>query len=58
VDLGDEALAMLDTLCGWIQQTSPSTKRITRSWALREAIQALYEKTWEANQQGKEYTKT
>jgi len=58
VELGEDGIMLLDTIVSWLQQTSPGTKRITRSFAMREAVQALYDRIWEANRRRPEVTKT
>jgi hypothetical protein len=49
INLGEEGIALLDTLVAWMQQMSPSSKRITRSFAMREAVQALYDRITDEN---------
>lgn len=58
VELGEDGIQLLDTVVAWIQQTSPTSKRITRSFAMREAVQALYDRIWEENRKRPEVTKT
>jgi len=58
VELGEDGIMLLDTVVAWIQQTSPSSKRVTRSFAMREAVQALYDRIWEENRRRPEVTKT
>lgn len=44
INLGNDGVAMLDTLIAWMQQIQESPARITRSGAMREALQALYDR--------------
>jgi len=57
-DLGEEGLFLLDQCCAWMQQTSYSSRKITRSLALREAVQALYDRINAANSSRPEVTVT
>jgi len=58
VDLGEEALLLLDACCAWIQQTQTGSQKVTRSYALREAVQCLYDRINAANSRKSEVTPT
>lgn len=58
VDLGEEALQLLDACCSWMQQTQFSSQKVTRSYALREAVQCLYDRINAANTRKSEVTPT
>ena len=58
VDLGEEAIAMLDHCCAWSQQTSTSTRKVTRSQIIREGIGLVYDRIYAFNKRKPEVTTT
>ena len=58
VDVGEEACNMLDNICAWKQQTSTSTRKVTRSQVIREGIGLVYDRIYAFNKRKPEVTTT
>ncbi len=58
VEIGEEGIILLDTCCQWLQQTADDSRKVTRSFAIREAIQALADNIHARNTLSPEVTAT
>lgn len=53
-----ECVMLLDACVNWMQQTSDNTKKVTRSSAMRLAVETLHSSIQSRERKKKEYTET